>query len=232
MRGVTTRVAAVALVIALASSCDETPAGTANAAPTWPAGAVIAIDGEPILAADVDAASVFVQRIEPGASSAQLRRLALANVALPRTLAKLEAPEKRAQALAEAETAHAALLAGTYASPPRPDGLAGERVSGGFGQLGLVTWGTALDLPEGAWSGVLEEVGYFAIVRRLSRTEGPVPMATLVELDALVFPWLERESAAQTIEAAHDRRRMTIVDPAWRAIVPELLQHRMKVERP
>ena len=50
-----------------------------------------------------------------------------------------------------------------------------------------------------------------------------------LELDVLAFPFLDPLQAEGQVEAACDRYRLTIVDPVWRPIVPELLQYRMGV---
>jgi hypothetical protein len=105
-------------------------------------------------------------------------------------------------------------------------------VTAGFTQLGIVPWGVAMDLQDGAWSGVIEEVGRFVIVKRLARIEGPVPMATQVKVDVLAFPWLPVETLRVDVEAEHDKHKLTIVDPTWSDIVPEWIQYRMGVHAP
>ncbi|MCC7014093.1 MAG: hypothetical protein IT454_16165 [Planctomycetes bacterium] len=237
-RRVSTRALHAALALLAGSTCvflgvacddDEPQPGATRA---WPAGTAVAIDDVAISATQVDLDSVYVERLEQSASPAQLRRLALTNISIPRVLASALAPQKREAALAEARAARSALDSGTFAGPPRPEGTLGALAEGDWTVLGLVVWGTAMDLPDGVWSEVVEEPGRFAILRRLGRRDGAVPMATVVKIEALVFPWLDETSAAQDIEAEHDRHRLTIVDPAWEAIVPELLKYRMGGKQP
>ncbi|HVS20018.1 MAG TPA: hypothetical protein VMT18_15545, partial [Planctomycetota bacterium] len=115
------RMAAFALALGACAPSDsplDAPSaepGAAHAAETrtdWPAGTVLAVDDVPILAAEVDAATIPVQRIERRAVDAQLRRLALTNIVLPRLLTRLLGGEERARALSEARDALARLRAG------------------------------------------------------------------------------------------------------------------------
>lgn len=89
----------------------------------------------------------------------------------------------------------------------------------------------ALDLPDGEWSEVIEEVGTFVVLRRLGRTEGPVPMATTVRVEAFLFPWLPTETVKQDVDRAYDGHRLTVIDPAWADIPPASLLHRMQGPR-
>jgi hypothetical protein len=223
-----------ALLLAAACSPQDPAAGpTVPAAlerrADWPEDTVVAVEGLPITAAEVDAASVWVERIDRKASPDHLRRLALTNVVLPAKLARLLAPDEHARALEEARGALAQLRAGTWIGPPGPDGALGRREAGTFQLLGIPVWGVAHDLPEGEWSEPLELAGRVVLVRRLGRTPAPVPLAVELQVDLLEFPYLDQQSAAADLEAAYDRFRLTLVDPAWRTLVPELLQYRMGV---
>jgi hypothetical protein len=212
---------AASVLVAALAACERDPPPK-----SWPPGTVLAVDEVPIGVDEVDLASVYVQRIEPAASPAQLRRQALANVALPRAIAAAIAPEERREARRQAEAKLAELRTGVV-GPPKPDGAYGELRTAGWTELGIVSWGVATDLADGEWSEVIEEIGYFTVLRRLERHEAPVPMATRVTVDTFVFPWLDPPTLHQQVESAYDRCRLTIVDPQWRAIVPELTQHRM-----
>jgi len=230
----TTWLATAAVLALLAPACDEDaappPSETANESPApraWPAGVVLAVDDHPIHVDEIDVATAYVERIEPAASSAQLRRLALTNVVLPRTVAMLMAPQAREEALKAAQEKLAQIRAGALTGPTSPEGAYGEYVEGTWGNLGLLGWGVAMDLADGEWSDVVEEVGHFLLVRRLWLRDGPVPMATVVGVDVLRFAWLPPETLRSDVDAALDQHRLEIVDPAWREIVPELIQHRM-----
>lgn len=221
-----------ALAVALsagAASCEPQPAAQ-TVARTWPAGVVLAIDEVPIYASEVDQASAAVQLVEPTASPAQLRRLALSNIVLPRALAHAMAPSERAAALKLAQDKLAELRQGV-SGPPRPDGLAGEKVEGMWTDLGLGNWYAALELPDEQWSEPLEDSGSFVLLRRLWRRDGPVPMATAIAVDALRFDWLDAAQRRALLDAALDQHKLEIVDPAWREIVPELYQYRMGARR-
>lgn len=229
--------ALLALACAFVAAACEPSAEPTSAAPpqvparTWPAGTVLAVEDVPILAEEVDQASVIVQRIERRAVDAQLRRLALTNVVLPRVLTQLVAGERRAAALAEAQAALARLRAGEWVGPPA-DGLYGEARGGSFHRLGLSLWAAGTDLPEGLWSEPIEQDGCFLLARRVALRPSPVPLGVEVDLDVLAFPFVDQATRALELEEAYDRYRLTVVDPAWRELVPELLQYRMGARTP
>ncbi len=213
-----------ALVVIAAASCG--PSEPVAAPTQWPAGTALAVDDVAISTAEIDTDSVYVERIEPSAAAPQLRRLALRNMTLPRVIARMMAPEQHAAARRAAQAALAQLRAGTY--PVGTDGNYGVVLNGNWEYLGLNLWGAAMDLADGAWSDVIEQPGHFCVARQLARIDGPVTMATQLELDVLTFAWMDAANAAARIEAEHERHVLTIVDPQWNAIVPELLKNRMR----
>jgi hypothetical protein len=235
------RPAALALALALCGCAQADPPAAQESAPesaqepepprSWPPGTVLAVEDLPILAEEVDRASVIVQRIERRAVDAQLRRLALTNVVLPRALLRLLGGERRDAALAEARDALQRLRSGTWVGPTA-DGLFGQMRGGSFFRLGLELWAAGTDLPEGAWSEPIEQDGAFHLVRRIALRPSPVPLGVEVDLDVLTFPFLEEATRAHELEAAYDRYRLTVDDPAWRELVPELLLYRMGARTP
>jgi hypothetical protein len=222
--------AIAALLLAAASACErQESAAEEPPARSWPPGTVIAIDGEPILAEEVDLPSAWIERIEPGSSSQHLRRLSLTNVVIPRRIAgAIAGDEARARARAEA----LATLESLFALPEAP-ATAGEpaSVEGNWLELGIVAWGTAMDLAEGRWSGVVEDVGRFVLLRRLGQDPAPVPGAIRVRLELFEFPYLAGVGRG-ALEQAYAQHRLEIVDPAWREIVPEHIQYKMGVHQP
>jgi hypothetical protein len=136
-------------------------------------------------------------------------------------------PPARERARAEAEAMFERVKSGKLVGPTSPDGGFGERANGGWGELGIVVWGAAMDLEDGQWSGLIEDAGRYVIMRRIKRTDGPLPIAATVEIDLLSFPWLPLDGLRDNVERAHDEHRLTIVDPAWKTIVPEQIQYRM-----
>lgn len=222
----------VALTLALVA-CNDSPAPQATPpAPKFDSCVALAVDEEPIDAHEVDRITVYVERIDPAAAPAHLRRLALTNVVLPRTVARVMAREAWAKAKAEAQALREQLSSGTYSGPVAQDGTLGEVVEGGWSELGIEPWGAAMDLADGQWSDVIEEVGQFLVLRRLERHDGPVPTATRVKIEAFRFPWLPLETLKVDVDAAYDSHRLVVVDPAWADYVPTVTQHRMKGKKP
>lgn len=232
MRALTWAVGAFALTgvaLALALNCCDTSAAVAPR--SWPAGTVLAVDDVPISAEEVDREATWIQPIEPGVSAPQLRRLALTGIVLPRLISRLMAPVEHERAREAAHAALASLRAGNFVGPPDPAGGNGTRITGGWQELGIVAWGAALELEDGAWSEVVEDCGRFFVLRRLQRIEGVMPIATQVEVEVHSFPWLPLEDLRNSVDRAHSEHRLTIVDPEWAAIVPELIQYRMGVHQ-
>jgi hypothetical protein len=222
----------LACLAACGAGADPSGAERSGAAPAssaaWPPGTVLAVDGAPLTADEVDLASAWIERIEPQAAERQLRRLALANVALPRILAELSAPAERERARAEAEAQLAQLRDGTIAGPPDADGSLGTLVEGNWQALGISLWGQAIDWPAGEWH-LIEEPGRYVVARRLGRADHLHPTALVLTIDAFVHPYLPE---GFDLDAAQEDHRLTIVDPAWREIVPELTQYRMGAHAP
>ena len=221
-------------VLALASCEGRGPtagaaSSKAHAAREWPPGCVLAVDDVPIFEEQVDRASAVIAMIEPQSTPPHLRRLALTNVVLPRVLAGLVAPEARAEALAAAEQRLAALRAGTYAGVPDSEGILGTKYEGTWQSFGIPTWGAAFELPTGEWSEVIEDTGSFAVIRVVAREAAPVSAATWFRVDLMPFPYLPDQGGAELLERAYDEHTLTIVDEAWRELVPELTQYRMGV---
>jgi len=228
------RLAALVVLISCApTACSEevsVPPGDARRG--WPEGTVLAVEDLPVTAAEVDAASIWIERIDRKASPDHLRRLALTNIVLRNKVARLLAPQARERALGEARQALARLREGSWSGPLLPGGVFGERRSGNFQRLGIPVWGSAIDLAEGEWSEPVEVPGQFLLLRRLALAPAPVPLAIEVELDVLGFPYLDPDRADGEVEAAFDRFHLTVVDPSWRPLVPELIQYRMGVHGP
>ena len=217
--------AAVSVVGGLAlGAC--TKAAPATVAPSWPAGTVLVLDGEPISAAEVDRVGSAFATVEPTDSLAQLRRLALTNVIFPRIAAATANAERRASARALAEEYRAALTAGTTAPAP----LAGPGEvdhEGRMTEIGLEVWCFALDAEIGKWSPVLETVGAFQIARVKKRVDGPSPGWTQFKVGVYDFPYVDGDRH-KAVDEAIDRSRLVFVDESWREVVPTAWIYRMR----
>ena len=111
-------------------------------------------------------------------------------------------------------------------------GAIGHEIKGSWKQIGLLAWGTAMNLEAGAWSEVIEMPGSFMRVRTLSRKEGHEPAATELVLDTIEAPYSEKSNSMITQGAELEKHRLTIVDPAWDAIVPERTKYLMGIRQP
>ena len=98
---------ACAALLGLATAC-----GSEQAAPVWPQGTVVAVDGEPILASEVDAHVEAMLDLENAFGLSQRRRMVLVNVSLPLAHARRHGGERRAEARRSAEEWLARLEAG------------------------------------------------------------------------------------------------------------------------
>jgi len=192
------------------------------AAPSFPADAVLGVESVPITAADVDHWRATIELVETRATLPAVRRLALTNIVLPRTITTLLDPTRREAARAQAQEAREALSGGA-------DVAELETVEGTWKDLGLDVWGRALELEPGVWSEVFETAGAFVVFRVLERPEN-VSGRTSVELERVFCPYLEPEAARDLVESGFDTMKLWIVDPAWSPLVPEHYKFRMAAE--
>ncbi len=218
------------LLLACAQQAEAPEAGSiaVPVKPNWPELAVLAVDDRAITSGEVDLASSWIARVELRRSDSHLRRLAVCQINIPRAVAAVRFSGERERALAAAQARLQALREAKLAGPPLQDGALCERVEGGWSELGFVVWGSLLDLPRGEWSEILEEPGRFVVARTLSQTEGNVPAAAKLVIDACVFPFAPAELTTPNLDQLFEEHTLTIIDPAWATIVPELLQYRMR----
>jgi len=221
---VTLWTALLALAAPACSGDGGAPAAAGAPAADWPAGTVLAVGALPISAADVDQDSATVVHLALESSDRDLRRKALMNLTLPRTVARALAGERWDEVRREAQAALERARRGETADlPERLD------LEGGYGSVGLALWGAALETPIGTWTPLVEEGGAFRTALVVARAEHRIAAGTTVELEELRFPYLDDPDPAVAIEAAKDDLVLVIVDPEWRRVVPELTQYRMGV---
>ena len=221
MRSLPRWTALLAALAPLLAAC-----GAAEPQPAWPAGTVLALDGAPIDAREVDEVASWFAWVEPQDSLNQLRRLALARHLFPRHAARRLDPAARERELARAGRWREALVAGT-ADESSPDAVPEARREGRWQTLGPAVFDAACELADGAWSPVVESVGSFHVFQVVERSAGGTPGLVVLTLRVYDFPWLDPGSAAAAIEAELDRCRLVFVDEAWRDAVPTWWQHRL-----
>jgi hypothetical protein len=215
----------------LLGGCEKSGAAAAAPKRDLPPGTVLVLDDVPIRAEEVDAVGSAYAILEPMDTPLQLRRLALTGSIFPRIAARSVDPKRRAEAEDLAKTYLRALEAGTLPEGPLAGPIEIDR-SGNFREIGFDLWRAALDLEPGHWSGVLETPGSFHVLRVKDRKEGSLAGLTRLTIGAFDFPFVQVETAKADLEAALDRARLTIVDPAWRDAVPAAWRYRLHVENP
>lgn len=218
------RVCFVALAFA---ACDT----RATPAPTWPAGTALVFDGEPLSADEIDRVADIFALVQPQDSVGETRRLALTNVIFPLHAARGIDPARRAAALELARTHAAAVRAGEVSGSGLLGPVETERV-GGARAVGLEAWKFALDAQPGAWSELIETPGAFELVQLRERGKQNTPAALEVRVGVYVYPYVEASEPRAAIDAALDRAKLVIVDPAWKEFVPTAWQYRLKAGVP
>jgi hypothetical protein len=205
--------------------------GREGAAPpvqrTWPAGTVLALDGTPITADEVDAIGSIISRTEPEYVLTQLRRIALTNAIFPKVAAIQLAGPRYASARTTAAALARELHAGAEPDATRTD-IRREDLEGNFRGVGLEAWNWAVDAPLGTWSDPIETVAAFEIVRVESRGQAPVPRAVQMKITAWVVPFVGDADPRPAIEDKLDHSKLEFVDESWRDVVPESWKHRLR----
>lgn len=186
-----------------------------------PAGTALIVNGAPLFATEVEALADDVALLYPGYSRQHARRLALTGELLPRLAGRALAPEAW-QAAGEDCAAF-----DPQGTAPRP-----MQARGTFASLGLLIWSEARRLTPGEWGPPLELFGRFVRLRLVQREPAADPRLEALELELVEFPYLEAARARELLEEAIDRAELEIVDPAWREVVPESWQLRMRPDRP
>jgi len=200
---------------------------------TWPAGTLVCVDEVPVTAEDLAQDVAGVMLVEPQWTERQHMRLAFNESALPRAMVRARAPAAaREAARKQIDAEFARISADGPMGPPTESGSLGTEVSGSWRELGLVAWGAGMGLEPGTWSELLEVPGAFLRVRLISRSNSPIPAATQVRLDMLEVVYSETGRGLVASETELRKHRLTIVDPDWKAIVPERTKHLMGVKSP
>lgn len=210
-------------LLSLLPACTQAPAP----APAYPAGTVLAMDGVPIRADEVDQVASWFAQLEPRNSMDQLRRLALTNVMFPRLAAARIDPARREEARVLALSYRDALTRGSQIEGPLAGPLIETR-SGRMLDLGMEIWNAALEVPIGAWSEVLETAGAFHIVRPARRGEGDTPALIELTVEIYDFPYLDPNEVRNQINRQLDRSRLESIDPYWWELVPTAWRHRLR----
>jgi len=188
----------------LAGAC--TPA----AAPSYPAGTVLVMDGEPILQTEIDALAGALSDLGPQYTEPHRRRVILTRLLLPRARARHLYPDAREAALAR--------LAGRRAEID--SGAEPQIVEGDESVIGLSTWLALREAPIGEWTETFEGPGAVAQAKLISRDGHPNPSTEYFVC------WLNYEEYAGpefSIEPTQLGGTLEIVAEdaeTWRAVLP------------
>ncbi len=209
--------AALLLVFGLLA-CDRAPEPAGAPRPAYPAGTVLAVDGVPIRADEVERWVPVTRLLEPDKVLSHWRRLALANIVLPLRAGEALDPRGR-----EAAYAHATHLRGLATERGAlPEEVEHRDVTEGtWKDLGLIDWELARELEVGAWSEVYETVGGWAFFRLLERPAEFGPLS-VVRIERAHACYLDPEAVRGLIDEALRTLPIEVVDPEWEALVPPI----------
>jgi hypothetical protein len=198
----------------------------------WPEGTVLSLNGTAIGNDWVEEIANLFVHVEPGASEAQRKRLALTNIIFPLLASRSLDRDRRTMNEGLAAGYLEELRGGQTDFEGPVVGPQPHTVTGGLHDLGLIAWGRCWDMEPGDWSPVCESIGTFEIFQLLDKDIGALPGQTRFTVRMVEFPWLDPEAPRVEVETVLDASRLTIVDPAWRVIVPGFWRHRLGADRP
>lgn len=223
--------ASVGLVAALLLGCDggATPTEPVEPEPApfaeavAPEGTAVLVDHVPIPVDEVERWAEWIAEVEPEFVSDARRRYALTNGLLERAALTALHGEAREVALERALACAQALEAGGEAPE---EGLFRGQVEGSWRELGLHLWGELQPADAARWVGPFERLGAFTLARVRSTSE--VRGQQVLDVELLDYPFLDPATAREEVRTCPDRTTLTIVDPAYEALVPEAWKFRMR----
>ncbi|MBK7642885.1 MAG: peptidyl-prolyl cis-trans isomerase [Planctomycetes bacterium] len=218
------RAGVLACAVLIAVACGKAQVQPAK---SWPAGTVLALDGQPILESEVDEAAGMIALLEPRDSIVQLRRLALTNIVLPRCAARAIDPAARDEALRLATQWRTTLDKGLDPAAPAPGPQMLEK-QGRILDLGIELWTAAFQSEDGHWTPILETAGCFHIARVQERSTAQLPGQVELTIQSYDFPYVPKDQARAQIDAQLDRSKLEYVDESWRELVPTAWQYRFR----
>ncbi|MEM9382120.1 MAG: hypothetical protein AAGB93_19350 [Planctomycetota bacterium] len=208
---------AAAVAAAGCGGTDPEPDG-APEPPGYLEGTVLALDGRPITAEDVDRYVPAVATIESEFALPSHRRKVLSNIVLPVAAGAALDPTRREEAFLEAQ---ALLAAARETGEVAPDVALPQTLTGTFKDIGLAPWALAREMEPLTFSDLHETPGAWTFFRLIAvPPDGDMLSAhaefTIVRYDV---PYLPREDARALIDDALNGFEITIVDPEWEALV-------------
>jgi hypothetical protein len=204
----------IVLVLSPCLACDGSLTEPAN----WPEGTAMVLDGEPIPASAIDDHIDAMLDIQPAFGETQRRRMVLLHYTLPLFYARIHGGEAREAALAEAEGWLASLDAGNNVESEW------KRHTGNWNELGLDLWLAVRELEPGERIGVVELPGHF-VVARMEGRDGSDNRAH-ERMQVLVEPFYFVEQP-ETLIQDYLEGTLEIVDPAWKEVVPGIVEYEM-----
>jgi hypothetical protein len=209
---------------------SEEPA-QAISAQDWPAGTVMVVGNEPILASEIESWVDTVALVEPSLSRPNHLRKALTNLVLHKKVARQIMPAECERARQQAMDALEDLRGG--------NGLSGEgpqvtQVRGAWNDIeqdiGLDRWGAARRENPGEWQ-LLETLGGWTVMRAPSTPKKWMPNSD-VTIDHVTFYYLDPATMKREIEGALEKLPILVIDQEWRDILPVFYDHLVTDETP
>lgn len=208
------------LALSLALGCSE-PQPTAPPEVELPAGTVLVVDQQPILAEEVDRYVSAIQLIEPEFVLRDHRRKVLSNISIPIAAGAALDPAGRDEAFERAQR----LLAATRETGEVPADAPAPKVSTGtFKDVGLIPWAIATDLEPLTFSELHETPGAWTFFKLTASTHAPgefigTSQVTIVRYDV---PYLPTEAVRGLVQTALGGFDVQVVDPEWEPLVPPI----------
>lgn len=206
--------------LALFGGCSD-PAPVVPEARTFPEGTVLAVDDQPILAADVDRFVGAIELIEPQFVLRDHRRKVLSNISIPLAAGAALEPEARQVAFSRAQGLISTLRETGELPPDAPE----PRVmTGTFKEVGLIPWAIATEMEPLTFSELHETPGAWTFFKLTATSEPPGAFVggsqvTIVRYDV---PYLPQDAVRGLLQTAMEGLQVEVIDPEWEPVIPPL----------
>jgi hypothetical protein len=213
-----------ALGISMLVSCDPGVESIAS----WPQGTVLAVDGEPLFASEIDEHIDALLAINSAFAKTERRRQILIHIGFPLAYARKHNAERRAAARAEANAWYAGFPGIESSASDQSQIAFNEPEIGNWDMLGMDVWLVARSLEPGQTSKVVELPGRFAVIRMLERDNNLRGGEELMKICLEEFVFVD--ALDQISDDLYLQGTLEIIDPAWNEVVPGAYKYKMRAE--